>query len=197
MFRYTVCKCTSCGYLKVWYYHYTALYQYEKSVTSAWISLLLWCRHCWQRQQVMSCVHQLQLPWDKRAALKPWQSCPLVKRPKRNVPPLQLLFFDSSVMADLFQLLCLYAPWMPLRMARFSILNCTHFQVNLAHFSHFYRPSARRSAHNSLCHAAHNDVSADPLAGKWTECNCLFDVSLFAKSMKVWESDLWWETVTV
>lgn len=102
-------------------------------------------------------------------------------------------FLTHLSMADLFQPLCLYAPWMPLHMARFSILNCTRFQVNLVHFSHFYCPSAWRSTHNSLCHAAHNDVSADPLAGKWTECNRLFNVSLFAESMKVTSNERPWQ----
>lgn len=57
-------------------------------------------------------------------------------------------------------------------MDRFDVLNCAHFQVNLANLSHFYRFSTRRSTHYSLCHAAHNNISADSLAGKKRQYKC-------------------------
>lgn len=73
-----------------------------------------------------------------------------------------------------FFCLCVCAPWMPQLMDRFSALNGAHFRVDLANLSHFYCLSARRSADNPLCHAAHNDVGADPLAGKGRRQNRFF-----------------------
>ncbi len=121
----------------------------------------------------MSCEHHLQLPWDKRAAFKTLayfaQRC--FNRLKKKWSVCSSFVWLISV-AVLFQLLFVYAPWMPLHMVGLSLFKCAHFQVNLAHFSpFFYCLSAWRSAHNPLRHAAHNDVSPDPLAGKRRQRN--------------------------
>lgn len=96
---------------------------------------------------------------------------------------------DSSVVLLLW-LLCIYAPWMPLHMDSLSILNCADFQVNLAHLFHFYYPSAWRSTLDSLCHATHNNVSADPLAGKNKQNNFIYIFYCFQTpwSIRVWGS---------
>lgn len=77
---------------------------------------------------------------------------------------------------------------MPQLVDRFSWLNSAHFQVNLANLSHVYCLSARRSTNNPLCHAAHNDVGADPLAGKSRQMNrflFIFFVLLAEESIQV------------
>lgn len=157
----------------------------------AWITLLLWCWHSWQRQLVMSCAHHLQLPWDERAALKPWQSFCLNQHQSCLLCwSFQLLFFllfflDSSVNSSTvvaFVVFMLHE----CHCTRIDLASrvVPHFQVNLTLLSHFYCLSARRSARNSLCHAAHNDIGADPLAGKTARCNqvLFFDVSLFSEN---------------
>lgn len=141
------------------------------------------------------CLHQFAFCCDLDITGKDNNNCTIMRqksnfiKENKSLPsgayPNQetLLSFPSAIsdssMVLLLWLLCIYAPWMPLHMDRLSILNCADFQVNLAHLFHFYYPSAWRSALDSLCHAIHNNVSADPLAGKNKQNNFIYMFSNF------------------
>lgn len=141
------------------------------------------------------CLHQFAFCCDLDITGKDNNNCTIMRqksnfiKENKSLPsgayPNQetLLIFPSAIsdssMVLLLWLLCIYAPWMPLHMDRLSILNCADFQVNLAHLFHFYYPSAWQSALDSLCHATHNNVSADPLAGKNKQNNFIYMFSNF------------------